>query len=66
MDAFDQPFADDSVVPSYYVSQVAAKHVKVAMTGLGGDELFGGYKRYLGLQLGERYARDPVVPAQGR
>ncbi len=34
------------------------------MTGLGGDELFGGYKRYLGLQLGERYAAHPVVPAQ--
>lgn len=59
MDAFDQPFADDSVVPSYYVSQAAGRHVKVAMTGLGGDELFGGYRRHLGLVLGERYARIP-------
>lgn len=57
--AFDQPFADDSVIPSYYVSKVAARHVKVAMTGLGGDELFGGYRRHLGLLLGERYARLP-------
>jgi asparagine synthase (glutamine-hydrolysing) len=64
-DAFDQPFADDSVVPSYYVSQVAAKHVKVAMTGLGGDELFGGYKRYLGLQLGERYGALPSFLRKG-
>jgi asparagine synthase (glutamine-hydrolysing) len=59
VDAFDQPFADDSVVPSYYVSQVAGQHVKVAMTGLGGDEPFGGYRRHLGLMLGDRYARVP-------
>jgi asparagine synthase (glutamine-hydrolysing) len=60
VEAFDQPFADDSVVPSYYVSQVAGKHVKVALTGLGGDELFGGYRRHLGLQLGDSYARLPA------
>jgi asparagine synthase (glutamine-hydrolysing) len=59
VDAFDQPFADDSVVPSYYVSQVAGRNVKVAMTGLGGDELFAGYRRHLGLMLGETYARLP-------
>ena len=59
VDAFDQPFADDSVVPSYYVSKVAAQKVKVAMTGLGGDELFGGYKRHLGMMIGDRYARVP-------
>jgi asparagine synthase (glutamine-hydrolysing) len=65
VDAFDQPFADDSVVPSYYVSQVAAKHVKVAMTGLGGDELFAGYRRHLGLVIGERYAQVPRVLREG-
>ncbi|HEY6644781.1 asparagine synthase (glutamine-hydrolyzing) [Povalibacter sp.] len=59
VNAFDQPFADDSVVPSYYVSQIAGRNVKVAMTGLGGDELFAGYRRHLGLMLGERYARIP-------
>lgn len=63
--AFDQPFADDSVIPSYYVSQVAGKHVKVAMTGLGGDELFGGYRRHLGLQLGERYGKIPAFLRKG-
>ncbi|MGH8187553.1 MAG: asparagine synthase (glutamine-hydrolyzing) [Steroidobacteraceae bacterium] len=67
VDAFDEPFADDSVVPSYYVSQAAAANVKVALTGLGGDELFAGYRRHLGLVLGDRYAllprwlRDSVI-----
>jgi asparagine synthase (glutamine-hydrolysing) len=59
-DAFDQPFADDSVVPSYYVSKIAATRVKVAMTGLGGDELFAGYRRHLGVVIGDRYARLPA------
>jgi asparagine synthase (glutamine-hydrolysing) len=61
VDAFDEPFADDSVVPSYYVSQVAASRVKVALTGLGGDELFGGYRRHLGIRAGDYYRRIPGV-----
>ena len=59
VDAFDQPFADDSLVPSFYVSKIAAQHVKVALTGLGGDELFGGYRRHLGLNLSDMYVRLP-------
>jgi asparagine synthase (glutamine-hydrolysing) len=57
--AFDEPFSDDSVIPSYYVSQEARRFVKVALTGLGGDELFGGYRRHLGVRVGDHYGRVP-------
>lgn len=65
VEAFDEPFADDSVVPSYYVSKVAAQHVKVALTGLGGDELFAGYRRHLGIKLGDAYTRIPALLREG-
>ena len=56
---FDEPFADSSAVPTFAVAQATAHVVKVALSGIGGDETFGGYPRYLGVRVSELYARLP-------
>jgi asparagine synthase (glutamine-hydrolysing) len=59
LDAFDEPFADDSLIPTHHICALAKRHVTVALTGLGGDEAFAGYERYLGFRLSEHASRFP-------
>jgi len=56
----DEPIADTAFITTYLVSEFARKDVKVILSGVGGDELFGGYRRYLGDHLLGRFNRLPL------
>ncbi len=58
---FDEPFGDSSALPTCALSQGTRQHVKVALTGDGGDELFAGYPRYKTVDALERFDRLPEI-----
>jgi asparagine synthase (glutamine-hydrolysing) len=59
--AYDEPFADPSAIPTWYVSKLAREQVTVALSGDGGDELFAGYERHWNERLVERVSRIPLA-----
>jgi len=61
---FGEPFADPSAVPTYYVASQARRAVKVALAGDGGDELFGGYRRYRAMQILAKIRRWLPAPVR--
>lgn len=60
VECLEEPIATSSIVPMYFVSRRARQDVKVALIGQGPDELFGGYKRHLGVRYGNWWRRVPT------
>ena len=63
---FDEPMGDSGAVPNLFVCRMARQHLTVALSGLGGDELAGGYERYLGVAGRGMVPAHPAVPAPRR
>ncbi|MDQ7784535.1 MAG: asparagine synthase (glutamine-hydrolyzing) [Desulfomonilaceae bacterium] len=59
VNSFDEPFADYSCIPTFLVSRMAARHVKVVLTGDGGDEAFAGYPTHVAYRVSEIYRMIP-------
>jgi len=65
IDLLDEPFADSSFIPTYYLSKFTREHVKVGLSGTGGDDIFAGYRRYAVDSAVQMYAKSPAFLKKG-